>query len=131
MALLGGLRGENGTVMCERATGHRQGCRFSWLFANVPQFTDCQAKEYYSVRDVSALTRDQVLPNQGGECIGLGQVVGQGGRKKPLVKAPIQGLFYVGCDAGGYRVGIQQAVDSESNVASVVLRYHLMHQALQ
>lgn len=45
MALSGGLRGENGTVMCERATGHRQGCHFSWPFANVPQFTDCQAKD--------------------------------------------------------------------------------------
>ena len=95
------------------------------VFPDLPKHIE--AKEYYSVRDVSALTRDQVLPNQGGECIGLGQVVGQGGRKKPSVKAPIQGLFYVGCDAGGYGVGTQQAVDSGINVANVVLRYHLMH----
>jgi len=85
--------------------------------------------EYYSSRDVSALTRDRVLPNQGGECIGLAQVVGQGGRQKPSVKAPIQGLFYVGCDAGGYGVGTQQAVDSGINVANAVRRYHLMHKA--
>ena len=85
--------------------------------------------EYYSSRDVSALTRDRVLPNQGGECIGLAQVVGQGGLQKPSIKAPIQGLFYVGCDAGGYGVGTQQAVDSGINVAETVRRYHLMHRA--
>jgi len=85
--------------------------------------------EYYSSRDVSVLTRDRVLPNQGGECIGLAQVVGQGGRQKPSIKAPIQGLFYVGCDAGGYGVGTQQAVDSGINVADAVRRYYLMHKA--
>ena len=87
-------------------------------------------KGYYSSREISSLTRDQVLPNQGGECIGLGQVVGQGGGLKPSIKAPVQGLFYVGCDAGGYGVGTQQAVDSGINVAKVVQRYHLMHQAI-
>ena len=63
-----------------------------------------------------------MLPNQGGECIGLGQVVGQGGRKKPSVSAPIRGLFFVGCDAGGYGVGTQQATDSGLNVANEVER---------
>jgi prolycopene isomerase len=72
-----------------------------------------------------------VLPDQGGECIGLGQVVGQGGRRKPAIKAPIQGLFYVGCDAGGYGVGTQQAVDSGINVANAVQRYHLLHRAFE
>jgi len=89
-----------------------------------------ERKEFYSTKDVSNLTRDRVLPNQGGECIGLGQLVGQGGGKKPSVKAPIQGLFYVGCDAGGYGVGTQQATESGMNVANVVQRYHLMRSAL-
>ncbi len=88
-------------------------------------------KEYYSVRDVSVLTRDQVLPGQGGECIGLGQVVGQGGHRKPSIKAPIRGLFYAGCDAGGYGVGTQQAVDSGINVANAVQKYYLMHKAME
>ncbi len=88
-------------------------------------------KEYYSARDVSALTRDQVLPGQGGECIGLGQVLGQGGGKKPPIKAPIRGLFYVGCDAGGYGVGTQQAVASGIKVAGAVQKYHLLHQAMR
>jgi len=43
----------------------------------------------------------------------------------------VQGLFYVGCDAGGYGVGTQQAVESGINVANVVQRYHLMHQAMK
>ena len=38
-----------------------------------------------------AISRDHVLPGQGGETIGLGQVVGQDGRYKPAVKAPIRG----------------------------------------
>jgi phytoene dehydrogenase-like protein len=83
-----------------------------------------QDKEYYSVRDVSRLTRDRVLPNQGGECIGLGQVVGQGGRKKPSTSAPIRGLFFVGCDAGGYGVGTQQATESGLKVAEAVEEHH-------
>jgi len=90
-----------------------------------------EAKEYYSARDVSALSRDQVLPGQGGECIGLGQIVGQGGGRKPSIKAPIRGLFYVGCDAGGYGVGTQQAVASGINVAGAVQRYHQMREVLR
>jgi phytoene dehydrogenase-like protein len=90
------------------------------VFPDLPKHIE--RKEYYSVRDVSKLTRDCVLPNQGGECIGLGQVVGQGGRKKPSVSAPIRGLFFVGCDAGGYGVGTQQATESGLNVANEVER---------
>ena len=93
-------------------------------FPELPQHIE--HTEYYSSSDVSLLTRERVLPNQGGECIGLAQVVGQGGRQKPSVKAPIEGLFYVGCDAGGYGVGTQQAVDSGINVAEVVQQYHLI-----
>jgi len=92
------------------------------VFPDLPEHIE--RKEPYSVRDVSRLTRDRVLPNQGGECIGLGQVVGQGGRKKPSVSAPIRGLFFVGCDAGGYGVGTQQATESGLNVADAVEKHH-------
>jgi phytoene dehydrogenase-like protein len=92
------------------------------VFPDLPEHIE--RKEPYSVRDVSLLTRDRVLPNQGGECIGLGQVVGQGGQKKPSVSAPLRGLFFVGCDAGGYGVGTQQATESGLNVANVVEKYH-------
>jgi len=99
------------------------------VFPNMPKYIE--AKEGYSTRDVSNLTREHVLPGQGGECIGLGQVIGQAAATKPSAKAPIQGLFYVGCDAGGYGVGIHQAVDSGMKVAAMVQKYHLMHLAMQ
>ena len=88
-----------------------------------------ESKETYTPTHVCNLTRDQVLPGQGGECIGLGQLMGQCARTKPSVKAPVRGLFFVGCDAGGYGVGTQQAVDSAINVAEAVFRYHRMHEA--
>ena len=99
------------------------------VFPDMP--AHIEFKEGYSTHDVSSLTRDQVLPHIGGECIGLGQVVGQCGRHKPLVKAPIQGLFYVGCDAGGTGIGVQQAVDSGMKVAQTVLQYYRMRQAVR
>ncbi|MBM4462005.1 MAG: NAD(P)/FAD-dependent oxidoreductase [Chloroflexi bacterium] len=99
------------------------------MFKAFPDLKDhIESKEGYSSHDVSALTRDQVLPGQGGECIGLGQIVGQCGRHKPSIKAPVRGLFYVGCDAGGRGIGIQQAIDSGINVAQTVLRYHGLRQ---
>ncbi len=89
-----------------------------------------EAREYYTPHDVSVLTRDSVLPGIGGECIGLAQMVGQGGAKKPSITSPIQGLFYVGCDAGGIGVGIQQATDSGMKVADHVMRYHRLRQSM-
>ncbi len=88
-----------------------------------------ESKESYSVKEVSKLTRDQVLPGHGGECIGIEQYVGQAGKDKPSAKAPLQGLFYVGCDAGGYGIGIHQVTDSACNVADMAMKYHLMHTA--
>jgi prolycopene isomerase len=92
------------------------------VWPEISQHTE--RKEYYSTADVSAVTRDHVLPGQGGECIGLAQIVGQCGRHKPSAGAPLRGLFYVGCDAGGYGCGTHQAVDSAVKVAPIVFRYH-------
>ncbi|MCX6006325.1 MAG: FAD-dependent oxidoreductase, partial [Chloroflexi bacterium] len=82
-----------------------------------------ESKNYYSTADVSAVSRDHVLAGQGGECIGLGQVVGQCGKHKPSAISPIKGLFYVGCDAGGYGCGTHHAVDSGVRVSELVLQY--------
>ena len=95
------------------------------IWPEIPQYTEY--RENYSTADVSAVTREHVLPGQGGECIGLGQVVGQCGRYKPSARAPLRGLFYVGCDAGGYGCGTHQAVDSAVKVARMVLQYHQTH----
>ncbi len=86
-------------------------------------------KDLYTTKDVSNLTRDSAVPGQGGETIGLGQVVGQCGSDKPSTNAPVRGLFIVGCDAGGAGVGTQQAIESGMNVAEEVRRYYLMRQA--
>lgn len=90
-------------------------------------FPDLEAaiedKELYTPHDVSNLTREQVLPGQGGETIGLGQIVGQCGPNKPSIQASIPGLFFVGCDAGGTGVGTQQAIESGMNVADAVVRF--------
>ncbi len=90
-----------------------------------PGFSDCiEYKETYGTKDVSTLLREKVLPGIGGECIGLGQVVGQCGDGKPSFDPPIRGLFYVGCDAGGYGCGTHQGIDSGFNVAGQVEMYH-------
>jgi len=100
------------------------------LFKAFPEIQGAiDRKELYTTLHVSRLTRDSVLPGQGGETIGLGQVIGQCGPNKPSVRAPVSGLFYVGCDAGGTGVGTQQAIESGMNVADEVLRYHRMKRA--
>ncbi len=92
-----------------------------------PDMESCvTSRERYSTYHVSNLTRDHLLPGQGGECIGLAQIVGQCGSHKPSAQAPVRGLYYVGCDAGGYGCGTHQAVDSGVNVARMVHRAHIV-----
>lgn len=71
---------------------------------------------------VSAMSRDSVVSGQGGECIGLGQMIGQCGSSKPNPRTPLEGLYIVGCDAGGHGIGTTQAVDSGFNVAEMVMQ---------
>jgi prolycopene isomerase len=47
-----------------------------------------------------------------GECIGLGQEVGQSGTSKPLPATPLEGLYLVGSDAGGRGIGTENAAES-------------------
>lgn len=55
-----------------------------------------------------------------GECIGIAQCVGQTGTNKPSVKTPVDGLYLVGCDAGGRGVGTEQAANSAIHVAQLI-----------
>lgn len=97
-----------------------------YLFKAMPEIKSViEDKDLYTTRDVSNLTRDHVLPGQGGETIGLCQSVGQCGPGKPSIKAPVRGLYFVGTDAGGTGVGTHQAIESGCNVADTVWRYHL------
>lgn len=97
------------------------------LFQALPDLEGAiEEKDLYTPRHVSNLTRDSVLPGQGGETIGLCQSVGQCGPGKPSIKAPIRGLYFVGTDAGGSGVGTQQAIASGMKVSEVVWRHHMM-----
>jgi phytoene dehydrogenase-like protein len=82
-----------------------------------------ERREYAGPRDISNMTRDSVLPGQGGECVGLGQIVGQCGKLKPNPDAPIRGLYYAGADAGGAGMGTHQAACSGMGVARLVGHY--------
>jgi len=100
------------------------------LFQALPELEGAiESKELYTTRSVSKATRDSVLPGVGGETIGLGQIAGQCGAGKPSIRAPIGGLFIVGCDAGGTGIGTQQAIESGMNVAEAVWRYHHLRRA--
>jgi len=90
-----------------------------------PEMAGCVEKKVsYGNSQVSDLTRDSVVPGQGGECIGLAQIVGQCGTRKPAARSPLPGLYFVGCDAGGYGCGTHQAADSGVKVAQMVLTEH-------
>jgi prolycopene isomerase len=80
-----------------------------------------ESKRYAGPAEVTQLTRDRVLPGQGGECMGLGQIVGQCGPRKPTAETPIEGLVLVGIDAGGGEgMGVHQSVHSAIKVARSV-----------
>ncbi len=79
-----------------------------------------EEKDLYTTRSVSNATRDPTLPGTGGETIGLAQIVGQCGDSKPSIQTPVQGLYLVGCDAGGRGIGTQQAIMSGFTVAEAV-----------
>jgi hypothetical protein len=64
-----------------------------------------------------------VLSGQGGESYGVALSVGQYGDERLNGESPIAGLFYVGCDAGGFGLGTHQALDSAVIVSRSVLAY--------
>jgi prolycopene isomerase len=80
-----------------------------------------ESKRYAGPAEVTRLTRDRVIHGQGGECMGLGQTVGQCGSHKPRAETPIVGLSLVGIDAGGGEgMGVHQSVHSAIEVAHSV-----------
>jgi prolycopene isomerase len=83
-----------------------------------PEIWDAtERKEYNGPREISNLTRDSVLPGQGGECVGLAQIVGQCGSMKPKQETSIRGLFLAGADAGAAGMGTHQAALSGMEAA--------------
>jgi len=83
----------------------------------------CERREYNGPKEICDLTRDSVLEGQGGECVGLAQIVGQCGSMKPSSKTPINGLYLAGTDAGSKGMGTHQAALSGTGVARMVQQY--------
>jgi hypothetical protein len=80
-----------------------------------------ESKRYAGPAEVTDLTRDRVIAGQGGECMGLGQTVGQSGSHKPTAETSIPGLMLVGIDAGGGEgMGVHQSVHSAIKVAAAI-----------
>ena len=88
-----------------------------------------ESKETYGPAEVSALSRDSAVPGAGGECVGIGQIVGQCGRHQISPRAPIGGLFYTGFDAGSSGFGNHKAVESGFNVAKMARQYFATHRS--
>ncbi|MBW2422578.1 MAG: FAD-dependent oxidoreductase [Deltaproteobacteria bacterium] len=88
----------------------------------MPEVLDCiELEETVGPSNVPGLGNDAILPGQGGESYGLALSVGQAGNERLRGDSPIDGLYYVGCDAGGSGLGTNQAVDSAFNVSKMVL----------
>jgi phytoene dehydrogenase-like protein len=87
-------------------------------------------KEIEGPAEVSEFTRDSVLKGQGGECVGLGQIVGQCGRYQPSPRAPIGGLFYTGADVGIAGMGTHKASGGGIKTARMVMQYQRLRQAM-
>lgn len=83
----------------------------------------CERREYNGPKEIRDLTRDSVIEGQGGECVGLAQIVGQCGSMKPSSKTPINGLFLAGADAGSKGMGTHQSALSGTAVARMVQHY--------
>lgn len=63
--------------------------------------------------------------------MGLAVTVGYCGKNKPKATSPINGLFYVGHDAGGGAfIGTHQAVSSGLKVAALVRHYFMERKAV-
>ena len=52
------------------------------------------------------------IAGENGAGIGIGQMPGQCGEKRPKIETPLQGLYIVGAEAGGTGVGTELAVNS-------------------
>ena len=104
--------------------------QFDQMFPEAVPYIESR-EGYMGPAQVAKLSRDQVLPGLGGEACGLAVTVGYCGKNKPKAKSPVNGLFYVGHDAGGSAfVGTHQAVSSGLRVAPQVLRYHMEMKAI-
>ncbi len=77
-------------------------------------------KEHVLWKHRTDLDYINTLGGRAGEVIGLAQTWDQVGRNKPDARMPVEGLYLVGCDAGGRGIGTEQAADSALKVSEMI-----------
>jgi phytoene dehydrogenase-like protein len=63
-------------------------------------------------KQATNMTNFHEFSYEDGCVIGIGQTYRQAGKNRPPIKSPLQGLFFVGGEAGGSGVGIELCVNS-------------------
>jgi phytoene dehydrogenase-like protein len=86
------------------------------LFEIFPQIKE---NTQWSMRTHIAHTA-KITGKSTGECIGLGQHVGQTGVHRPTNRTPVNGLWLVGADAGARGVGTEMASGSALYLANLI-----------
>jgi len=81
-------------------------------------------EETFGPDTVSKMGREAAFPGVGGEDYGVALTPEQYGDTRLDGTSPISGLFFVGCDAGGFGLGTHQAVDSAVNVSKLILEFN-------
>lgn len=74
--------------------------------------------------DVTTPRDIELLAGKEASVIGVGQKVGQTGANRPSPILPIEGLYMVGGDAGGWGIGTELAAESAIQCSDVVLKKH-------
>lgn len=80
---------------------------FDYIESMLPEF-----KENILWVDTTTPVEFEEMLGENGATIGIAQAPGQTGAKRPKIKSPIEGLYYVGGEAGGSGVGIELCVNS-------------------
>jgi phytoene dehydrogenase-like protein len=85
-------------------------------------------EETFGPDTVSRMGREPAFPGVGGEDYGIALTPEHYGDRRLDGSSPLPGLYFVGCDAGGFGLGVHQAVDSAVNVSRRILREHASKQ---
>jgi hypothetical protein len=84
-------------------------------------FEHIEREETFGPKVIAGRSRDSVLQGKGGEDYGTLLSFIQFCDKRLNGSSLIKGLFYVGCDEGGFGLGTHEAVDSAVNVLKLVI----------
>lgn len=76
------------------------------------------------------ITAPNDIENFGGKeasVVGISQIVGQTGKNRPKSTLPLEGLYVVGGDAGGWGIGTEMAANSAFDCANMILDKLKLH----